>query len=203
MASLSGQSRPLAGRHASGPPPAPSWTSRSARCRRWARSSSARTCATRGCLEAHTAELHCALAPITQDRSVHREPFSRFYQCLRYQAMRGMTSQVLQTLGRTLDDLPRSIRREGRRVLEREECILSRFCWLLDRSILACRIRCHGNYHLQQILCSGDDFTVIDFEGEPRRPRGERRLKRSPLHDVADRLRSFGLCRSAGARGPR
>ena len=144
-----------------------------------------------GMLGAHTAELHCALAPITQDRSCHREPFSRFYQRSRYQAMRGMTSQVLQTLGRRLDDLPRSIRREGRRVLEREECILSRFRWLLDRSILACRIRCHGNYHLQQILCSGDDFTVIDFEGEPRRPLGERRLKRSPLHDVASMLRSF------------
>jgi maltose alpha-D-glucosyltransferase/alpha-amylase len=105
--------------------------------------------------------------------------------------MRGMTSQVLHTLGRRLDDLPRSIRRAGRRVLEREECILSRFRWLLDRSILACRIRCHGNYHLQQILCSGGDFTVIDFEGEPRRPLGERRLKRSPLHDVASMLRSF------------
>src|SRR5262249_16061414 len=128
-----------------------------------------------GMLGARTAELHCALASATQDPSVHREAFSRFYQRSRYQAMRGMMSHVLHTLGRKRDDLPRSIRREGRRVLERENHILSRFRWLLDRTIVACRIRCHGNYHLQQILCNGDDFTIIDFEGEPRRPLGERR----------------------------
>jgi maltose alpha-D-glucosyltransferase/alpha-amylase len=105
--------------------------------------------------------------------------------------MRGLTSQVLHTLGRRLDDLPGAIRREGRRILASEDRILARFRWLLDRAIPAYRIRCHENYHLQQILCHGDGFTVIDFEGEPRRSLGERRLKRSPLHDVASMLRSF------------
>ena len=142
-------------------------------------------------LGAHTAELHCALASTTQDLSFQPEPFSRFYQRSRYQAMRGLTSQVLHALRRRLDDLPGSTRREGRRILEREDHILARFRWLLDRTIPACRIRCHGNYHLQQILCRGDEFTVIDLEGEPRRSLGERRLKRSPLHDVASMLRSF------------
>ena len=105
-----------------------------------------------GLLGAHTAGLHCALAAATEDASFHREPFSRFYQRSRYQAMRGLTSQVLHTLRRRLDDLPRSIRREARRVLEREDRALSRFRWLLDRRIPACRIRCHGNYHLEQVL---------------------------------------------------
>lgn len=119
------------------------------------------------------------------------EPFSRFYQRSRYQAMRGLTSQVLHALRRRLGDLPGSIRREGRQILEREDRIVARFRWLLDRTVPAYRIRCHGNYHLQQILYRGDEFTVIDFEGEPRRSLGERRLKRSPLHDVASMLRSF------------
>src|SRR5438093_7598357 len=61
----------------------------------------------------------------------------------------------------------------------------------LSRKITAMRVRCHGDYHLGQLLYTGKDFFIIDFEGEPARPLSERRLKRTALKDVAGMLRSF------------
>jgi maltokinase len=60
-------------------------------------------------------------------------------------------------------------------------------------------IRTHGDYHLAQTMLSDRGWVILDFEGEPARPLPERRLKRSPLRDVAGMLRSFSYV-TAGAR---
>jgi maltose alpha-D-glucosyltransferase/alpha-amylase len=44
---------------------------------------------------------------------------------------------------------------------------------------------------LGQALYTGRDFVIIDFEGDPARPQSERRIKRSPLEDVAGMLDSI------------
>jgi maltose alpha-D-glucosyltransferase/alpha-amylase len=138
-----------------------------------------------------TAELHIALASAPEKEEFSPEPFSKLYQRALYQSVRSLTGRVFSLLGQRLGDLPEAIRPKAQAVLAAKNEILDRFRSVTQRKIPAMRIRCHGDYHLGQVLYTGKDFVIIDFEGEPARPISERRIKRSPLRDVAGMLRSF------------
>jgi maltose alpha-D-glucosyltransferase/alpha-amylase len=138
-----------------------------------------------------TGELHLALASSMEDRAFAPEPFNAMAQRSVYQNMRASLRRAFTFLEKKLSDLRPAFRDEATEVLGAEEEILAREKRLLDRHTNAAKIRIHGDYHLGQLLYTGKDFVILDFEGEPARALSERKLKRSALRDVAGMMRSF------------
>jgi maltose alpha-D-glucosyltransferase/alpha-amylase len=139
-----------------------------------------------------TAEMHLALAwKETSSEGFGTEAFTTMYQRSIYQTMRAQAGRVFQALQKNVAHLPEMARADARQVIASETQLLDRFQALLHQKISAVRARCHGDYHLGQVLYTGNDFMIIDFEGEPARSLSERRRKRTPLTDVAGMLRSF------------
>jgi maltose alpha-D-glucosyltransferase / alpha-amylase len=138
-----------------------------------------------------TAELHVALSNVRDDPAFSPEPFSPGYRRARYESMSHLVSDTCALLRRRLPDLPAVTAQEARRVVENEFRIQARFRAFLELQSDVQRIRCHGDYHLGQVLWTGSDFIISDFEGEPARPLSERRMKHAPILDLAGMLRSF------------
>jgi maltose alpha-D-glucosyltransferase/alpha-amylase len=125
---------------------------------------------------------HPAIAP---------EPFGKLYQRAVYQGMRTATGLVFRELERQLPGLSDDARPLAERVLADQSVLTRRFRAVLAADVGGHRIRVHGNFHLGRLLYTGTGFQVTDFAGEPGRPLSERRIKRSPLRDVASMVRSF------------
>jgi maltokinase len=142
-----------------------------------------------GALGEVTGEMHSTLGSDAADPAfAPEEPGA--------QALALLTADIDEQIERIFVDLPDSpavapIAGRGQDVRERLQA--------LSHVRAAGRvIRAHGDYHLGQTMLADRGWVILDFEGEPARSLPQRRLKRSPLRDVAGMLRSFSYA-AAGA----
>jgi maltose alpha-D-glucosyltransferase/alpha-amylase len=138
-----------------------------------------------------TAELHLALSSDPDDPRFAPEPFTDHYRQAFYHSMSALTNQTLQLVRQRLSTLPPPAQAEAQKVLDQQDQIRRRFRLIPERRIPAMRTRLHDDLELRQVLHTGKDFVFVGFEGRMDRPLSERRIKRSPLRDVASLLMSF------------
>ena len=142
-------------------------------------------------LARRTAELHAALSSRSDIPEFAPEPFTTFYRQGVYHGMLGQLNRSFELLRSRVRGLPAEAQSDINEVLNREGEIRQHLLALRDKRMSGNRIRCHGDYHLSNVLFAGSDWLITNFEGDFSRSLSERRIKRSALRDVATMLRSF------------
>lgn len=142
-------------------------------------------------LARRTAEMHAALCDSAAGPDFAPEPFTIEAAEKIYAEMRAQADIAFGLIRRKQSELPADVAASGRELLRLEHRVAEHFARFRDCPVGAYRIRHHGDFHLGQVLYTGEDFLLIDFEGEPSRPLEDRRAKALALRDVAGMIRSF------------
>jgi len=145
-----------------------------------------------------TAEMHLALASDSSNPAFAPETYTKEDLAAVCRDAAGEAQKALQSLEAGSGNFPDEVADAARLLLQSRDTLLERIRSAQTLEFSASKIRVHGDYHLGQVLWSEGDYLMLDFEGEPARPIEQRRLKQSPMKDVAGMLRSFSYAAYAG-----
>jgi len=145
--------------------------------------------------------MHLALASDSGNLAFAPEPFTQDDLTALARDAAAEAQKAFHILDSELDRLPDDVAQSARRLLQSRDTLLERIRSAPALEFSASKIRVHGDYHLGQVLWAEGDYFLLDFEGEPARSIEQRRLKQSPLKDVAGMMRSFGYAAYAGLFG--
>ncbi|MGI8637034.1 MAG: maltokinase N-terminal cap-like domain-containing protein, partial [Segetibacter sp.] len=138
-----------------------------------------------------TGEMHLALAAGAGLKDFAPEDFSLHYQRSLFSSMQSLVREVYENKIAYLDEYPDMIQQDLLEFYSRKEDVLEILKRIYAKKLDVIKIRIHGNFHLGQVLFTGKDVVITDFGGDPVRSFSDRRLKRSPLRDIAAMIRSF------------
>lgn len=139
------------------------------------------------------AELHIALGK-AGEKDFAPEAFSLHYQRSLYSTIQSTLGRSLTDLGKHKKDIPLHFHSNVTDLLRNKQDIINRLKSVYRKKIETLKIRIHGTLNLHQVLLTGRDIAIHDFGGDPSRSISERKLKRSPLRDVASMYLSIFYC---------
>jgi maltose alpha-D-glucosyltransferase/alpha-amylase len=143
------------------------------------------------------AEMHLALAARDEFADFAPEPSTPADVQRWTEGVMTRAERVFDALKQRRETIKEADRLLVDQLLAQRASLHERLSALLPPDVDGLNIRHHGDFHLGQILIVKDDIFIIDFEGEPRRPLGERRRKAPAARDVAGLIRSIDYSATA------
>lgn len=138
-----------------------------------------------------TADLHLKLLNVTSEEAFKPEKYSLHYQRSIFSSIQGLIRESFQSLNEKLESLPEHVQNNAKAVISKRDELLNKLKIIYRKKLEIVKIRIHGTFGLRKILLTGKDMVIHDFGGNPLRSYSERRIKRSPLRDVAEMMTSI------------
>lgn len=142
-------------------------------------------------LAQRTAEMHIALGTDPVHDDFIPEEFSLHYQRSLFSGYKSLVRGAFDQIEKYINDFPANHQEEINVLLDQKSVLLEKLKRIYDHKIEADKIRPHGNYDLKAILFKDGDYVITNFEGDNTFSLTERRLRKSPLTDLANMLNSF------------